>query len=337
MPVPAMQNDPKPTRLTDRNLIKFVRLLCTLAMCAILGGTKSLAGEADAESNVENPAAKLNAGTEPMWHFTSYLKGTTAQVRQQLNGEVERLMAKTRTTKKAIADYKAAIAADEKASTDRLRKDARYVSLKADLKQAEADLETARKKGTPQDRLDASSRCNHLRAAVEQMENDALAKDQGLTDDRAALKEQTAGLKKHIEALDRAQKWRDTLIEAIQTSARLKWPLKPGEAGLLGKVTPLQIVDEHSIVVEYQAYEEVGKSGEQEEIQRIDVIPHRVKLLVTGINTKGLAEKQSVVLNKTFSVEKTDENGRYVVTQTPPSALDEFFDKVMPLRTIPDE
>lgn len=313
--------------------MKILHLICVFALGSALTSADSRA----ADAGTDNPAAKLDAGTEVTWQFTSYLKGTTEQVRQQINGEVERLTAKTRTTQKAIADYKVAIRADEKAAVDHLGQDARYLSLKSDLKKAEADLETARKSGTPQDRLDASSHYNRLRASVEQMENDAMAKDQALNDDRAALKEQTAGMKRHREALDRAQKWRGTLLDAIRMSVRLKWPLKPGDAGMLGKLTPRQIIDAHTILIEFEAYEEVGKGPVKEDIQEVDVIPHRVKMLVTGIDTKGLTEKQPFELDKTFSVEKTDDDGRYVVTQTPPSALDEFFEKVIPLRTIPDE
>ncbi len=313
--------------------MKILHLICAFALGAALTNAGALAADADTNDS----AAKLDAGTEPTWHFTSYLTGTTEQVRQQINGEVERLTAKARATRTAIADYKAAIKADEKTCIDRLRQDARYVSLKADLKQAEADLETARKTGTPQERLDASSHYNRLRASAAQMENDVMAKDQALNDDRAALKDQTAGLKKHLDALDRAQKWCATLLDAIRTGTRLRWPLKPGDAGTLGKITPVQIIDAHTVLIRYEAYEEVGKGAVKEDIQEVDVIPHRVKMLVTGIETKGLIEKQPFELDKTFSVEKTDDDGRYVVTQTAPSALDRFFEKVVPLRTIPDE
>ncbi len=102
-------------------------------------------------------------------------------------------------------------------------------------------------------------------------------------------------------------------------------------------MTPIQIIDDHSMLIEYEAFEEVGKGGEKEELQQVDVIPHRVKLLVSGFDTKGLAEKKAVLIDKTFSVQKTDDNGRYVVAPTPHSAIDDFFEKVIPLRTIPDE
>ncbi len=234
MHVPSMQIDPELFRLNNCwNLIRFFCLICALTIGPT--GLIALAADADAASgDAGNPAVALEPGVEPVWHFTSYLKGTTSQVRQQINGEVERLMARTRATKKAIADYKAAIKADEKVSIDRLHNDGRYVQQKADLKQAEADLETARKTGTPQDRLDASARCNHLRASIEQTESDAMAKDQALTDDRDALKEQTAGLKRHTEALERRKngviRWL-TRSKPPRASTGLSTPAVPACSG----------------------------------------------------------------------------------------------------------
>ncbi len=316
------------------------RTLIAIAFAAASWFCTSLAlqtANADVGADAGPPAVHPDAGPEQTWHFTTYLKGTTAQVRKQLNGEVERLMAKTKATEKAIADDKAAIEAEEKASVERLHQSEPYQKLKADLKASEAERDTARKSGDSQGRLSASARCNRLRASIEQMDNDALAKNTALVEDRGSLHEQTIALKRHQESLEKARKWRDTLLEAIRTSARLKWPLQPGNMGVLGKVTPVQIVDAHSMVIQYEAYEEVGKSGQTEEIQNIDVIPHRVKMIVTGIDTKGMQEKQPITLDKTFTVDKTAEDGKYVVSKTAPSNIDQFFDTVVPLRNVPDE
>src|SRR5579862_6399766 len=143
-------------------------LLCRGLICSLLAGGPVLAADA--------PDATAPSKTEPDkmethgWELTPYLKGTSSDIRDKMNGEVERLAVKVRETEAAIKQGNIDCDNDEKEALAKLHKSAPYIQAAAERDKAAADLETARKSGTAQDRLNASAKFNKARAAVEAME-----------------------------------------------------------------------------------------------------------------------------------------------------------------------
>ena len=117
-------------------------------------------------------------------------------------------------------------------------------------------LDAARKQcGSAQDKLDASSRFNKARFALEKMEHDAVTASESLSQDRRLLFDAQHEIKRINESLVKAVGWRDELLEALRTTFSLRGPHLKGDdrsdlvahlegtKGTLPKITVAKIVD----------------------------------------------------------------------------------------------
>ncbi len=287
---------------------------------------------ADARPDLANPA------DQHVWDLNGYLKGTAPKIRDQVNGELERLTAKQKALRQRSSGCDTAILAEQAAVIDAVHKSEAYQKLSAEKNQAEATLKAARETGTTQEKLEASSNFNRIRAAMEKMETSAVASDARIPQ---LLKEKQEGqkeLKQCDDAVSTAQKWREKLISAVRCGFMLQWPLDEGASGILGIVTPLEDPEPNSIVVDFDAFQVTRSHGEIEGIKEVSGFNHKVRLHVTGIDTKGLSKGTPVALDRNFVVTRRrrsrDDETIYEVRPEKDDS-DRLFELLMPLRELP--
>jgi len=293
---------------------------------------------AGAEPAADTRSDSTNPADQHVWELTDYLKGTAPKVRDQVNGELERLTAKQKALRQHSSAYDAAILAEQAAVTNSVHKSDAYQKLAAEKTQAEIDLKTARESGTAQEKLDASSNFNRIRSAMEKMETSAVANDVKIPQLLKDKKEEQQELKRCDDAVSTAQKWRDKLISALRDTFKMKWPLTPGAAGILGIVTPVDDPDANGVTVEYVAYEPVETGATQEGITQIRAIFHNVRLHLTGIDTKGMSKNTPVALDRNFTIVRRargDEPERTYEARPAKDDVDRLFELLIPLRDVP--
>jgi len=304
-----------------------------LTLFLAISGSPALAEPAmDTRLDSSDPA------DQHVWELTDYLKGTPAKIRDQVNGELERLTAKQKDLKRHSSGFDAAVLAEQAAVTNAVHKSDAYQKLAAARVQAEADLKAARASGTAQEKLDASSNFNHIRQAMEKMETDAVASDAKIPQLLKDKKEDLQELKNCDEAVATAQKWRDKLISALRDTFKMHWPLNPGAAGILGVVTPADDPDGNGVTVDYIAYEPVSTGGTQEGITTIRAIFHNVRLHLTGIDTKGMRKGTPVALDRNFTIVRRargEESERTYEARPAKDDVDRLFELLIPLREVP--
>ncbi len=174
------------------------------------------------------PEAAATQPNEKVWELTDYLKGTAPQIRDLVNGELERLLAIRKGREALLAKSNADLAAIQAKLLDALHKTPNYQRVVAETKAAQADLEALRRDpaSPAQKKMDASSRYNQLRASADKLEKDALAADKDIARLRREAQDYQADLKRNEKSVETARKWRDQLIPAIRTTYRLRWPVR---------------------------------------------------------------------------------------------------------------
>jgi hypothetical protein len=277
---------------------------------------------------------------QKQWELTPYLKGTAPQIRDLLNGEVERITGRIKSTEQKIAEGKNDCKADEDATLERVHKSAAYQKAAAETKKAEEDLAEARKSGSSSDRLEASSRFNKGRVAMEKLEHGALTTNTTLDEDRHRVSELEKDLKRYRQTLDKANKWRDELLQATRNGFCIKAPVKPDSKGILGKVTVKKVVEKGTALVEYEAPELLAQEKDDEGMKIFHARFSKIKVLVSGIDTKGMKAGATVYLDRTFvikSIEDDEIEGKEYVASPLPSDTDKLLDTIVPLRTASSE
>jgi hypothetical protein len=286
-----------------------------------------------------DPASKMTTSEkgEAVWDLNSYLKGTTAQIQDRINGEVERLTVLCKTTSAQIDEAKGEIGKETEQALGAVRDTADYKALVAERDAAE----TARKDAHGQNLLDASSRANHARDAIARMESDAV--DRAAHSDRDGLTRLQTELANHHKSLAQANAWRDNLIESLRNTFLLDWPVHPGEKGILGRVKLDRIVDAHAIVVRYDAQEVVDAKDGGEGIQNVQTRRHKTLLLLSdaGVDTSKLANGDDLLLDHNFEIVESlndgDSNGAIFIARPSPSPVDDLMKSVMTLRDAPQK
>jgi hypothetical protein len=316
-------------------MLKGLCLIVVLALFVGAPGSKALAEPA--QDTAAGPGSS-NPADLHVWELTDYLKGTAPKIRDQVNGELERLTAKQKALKRACEGFDSAILAEQAAVTKAVLKSDAYQKLYGERNQAEADLKTARASGTAQEKLDASSHFNHVRSALEKMVSDAVANDAKIPQLLKDKLEDEKELKNCDEAVGTARKWRDKLISALRDTFKMRWPLTPGAAGILGTVTPVDDPDAGGVTVEYVAYEPVETGGTQEGITQIRAVFHTVRLHLTGIDTKGMHKGTPVTLDRNFTIVRRvrgDDIERTYEARRAADDVDRLFELLIPLRDAP--
>ncbi len=270
-----------------------------------------------------------------VWEITKYLHGTTAQVRDQLNGELERQLARQAETLKQVETITTELKAREDEAVEFTRTRPDYLKLKQERDDAEQALKAARESGTAQQKLEASGKYNRARVALEKMEKDAPATYTQAAELRAKLTEAQGALKRSDEVIKQSSQWRDELLDAVQNGFKLKGPLRPGDEGLLARVTCDKILSANSalLTVEMQ-WGKAQRVGEKEGIALVNIDVRRVKLNVSDIDTSQMKEGQDVVLDRNVRITKGGGGGADTVYQAKHLAddVDQLFATIVPLR-----
>ena len=284
----------------------------------------------------DSPRPK-NRPADTRFQLGKYVKGTPAEIRQTLQGPVDEFTQKTADAKRRVAECETEIAAEREAALPRARATARYQQMVANVKQAEADLGEARRSGTVQERLDAGSRLNRCKAAIEKFEKEALAGDKELALDQARLAEERQSVARCEQSLKKSVAWRDEWVYAIECTFRLRAPLDVGDVGVLTTVkvlTPNGPAHE-GVLVEYEAAEQKAMGAEVEGIQTIKVVMKKVRLLLAP-ETPGAAGAKPgdlLVLYRNYRIEGliTDADGPIYIAARHAAASDALMDEVIPL------
>jgi len=270
----------------------------------------------------------------PEYNLTSYLKGTAPQVRDRLNGEVERLIVRLKESQTALADCDKDIANDTKAAIEKARKSDLYRQTLAEKTRAEQELEIARKSGTPQERLQAGSRFNKARLTIEKMENDAVLHSEALAQDRNHSYDIQRQIKRFKESLDRAVAWRTELLNAIRTTYGMRGPLKDGSKGVLPLVTVAKVVDADHLLVRYDAPELISKGKEAEGIQSYSARFYHTTILVP-LDTKNIKTGDKINIDHVYVIDgstHTEDRGTVFSAKRLENETDVLFDTIVPLR-----
>ena len=272
-----------------------------------------------------------------VWELTPYLKGNSSEIRELLNGEVERLAARVRETDAAIKRENIDWANDERDALARMHKTPAYVKAAADKAKAEADLETARKSGTTQDRLEASSHFNKLKQVLETFDHDAIVKSEDVSRDRQAVAEAQKELKRYNESLDKAVIWRSELLNDTRNGFMLKAPIVDGSKGTLPRVTVQKVIDGAHVIIEFDALTiDTSRPGKDiEGIKVFSATKSKVLLLVSGVDTNGLTKDDQTNFDRNFVINGTTagDRGEVIFKADPsPEDVDTLFRTIVPLR-----
>jgi hypothetical protein len=266
------------------------------------------------------------------WELTKYLHGSTAQVRDQLNGELERQLTHKAETLKQIDAVSKELKTQETEAVEFTRTRPDYLKLKQERDEAEQALKTARESGTAQQKLEASGKYNRARVALEKMEKDAPATYTQAADLRAKLKDLDASLKRSDEAIGKATEWRDELLDSSINAFKLAGPFHPGDEGVLKRVTCEKIIDGQTAIVSSELQWGKGQRvGEKEGIALIEMNFRRVKFKVSGIDTSHMKEGQDFAFNHNVRILKGGGDDLYLAAHHV-NDVDQLMDTIIPLK-----
>jgi hypothetical protein len=274
-------------------------------------------------------------GANRNWEINEYIKGTPEHIRGVLNGEVERLIVKIRDNRSEIKQADKDAANDIKVAQDQLHQSAIYKQTVAEQKQAEADLAAARAGGSADARVAASGRFNKARFAIEKMEKDAILNCKPLLDDQRRSYELSHDIKRLQEALDKASKWRDHLLDAMRNGFAMKMHVGVGSVGTLPKVIVEDVVDSDHVLVSFEAWMIKGPGKEEEGVTKYYGDKENVKILIGGVDTKGLKKGDKANFDHVFVIEKktgNEINPVVYVAARKPNDADTLFDAIVNLR-----
>jgi hypothetical protein len=291
------------------------------------------AAEADAERD------RVVIGTKS-FQLSQYIKGTPAEIRQMLQGPVDEFTTKVKEAQARVAACQADIEAARRAAVARAHDTPKYSQLAADARRAEAALETARRSGTVQQRLDAGSRLNRLRAEMDKIEKAAVASDSEIPRYEASLREERRSVERCTDSLRKSTAWRDQWTYAIECTFRMNAPLRPGRAGVLPTVKVLKphAPGHEGVLVQYEAPQRQDLGAKVEGIQTVNVVMQPLRLLLAPDTPGAKAAKSGDVLKlyRSYRVEgvTTDADGPVYVTARHEADPDLLMEEIVPLREL---
>jgi hypothetical protein len=289
-------------------------------------------------SSAADPPPASNP-SDPIWNLNSYLHGTAAEVRDQLNREAEHFLWKKNALQHDVQALHAEAAAAEAAAINAARATPAYKQTAAEFAGADKELDQARLGDDPQRRLAASSRRNTLKLKFEQMEKTAVASDARLAAARKSLARAEKDLAEITASFDKVQQWRNHLLDAMCSTFRMPAPVRVGSAGFLGAVTP-HVIGNGEVLVEYDAPDlsTAREMQDREGVVHMSVAMQRVRILLVGMRDAGLKAGQEVRLDQTFVVEDVKnlgDFGKVFVARRKPSDEDHLMAVITPLREAP--
>jgi hypothetical protein len=278
------------------------------------------------------------APAEKTFHLNQYMNGTPSAIRRTLQGPVDEFTAKTKDAKRRVADCEADLAAAREAALARARESDRYRDLATAARQAESDLAEARRAGTVRQRLDAGTKLNQLRSAMEKIERSAAAADRDVPIREARLAEERQSVSRCEQSLKKATDWRDKWVYAIECTFRMRAPLRVGREGALTTVKVLRPDQpgHEGVLVEYEAPQLQSNGGESEGIRTVNVVMRKKRLLLAPSTPGAKSAKAGDVLPiyRNYRIEgiTTDEDGVIYIAARHPADPDDLLAAMIPLR-----
>lgn len=236
------------------------------------------------------------------WDLTDYLKGTPAQIRAVLYKEIIRLTRNNRETRRELAEAQADLSRDTAAALDRAHARTDCAAMIKELPHAKQELDRARSGGTTEQRMAASSKYNRIREQIDAIERSELRSDRQIPADQKRIAELTSQIDEQKKSLDKAEEWKNRIVNAIEFSFRLRWPLTPGDQGLLGDVVVRDVISDDSFTCTYDAFEKLSEGHDTEGLVGVQGVVHSVHLLVEGVDTKSLMAGGTINLDKNFEL-----------------------------------
>lgn len=283
-----------------------------------------------------------------VWELTKYLHGTTEEVRDQLNGELERQIDKQEDAAKIVRDLdqQLRVKSEEAVQFTRTRPDYLKLATNCDAARKERDalkseLDNARAAGTSSnERLELSAKYNRVRLEVERIEGlgAVMIQSAPLTytecvELRQKLKDAEASWARAKEARDQSEKWRNKLLGATRTSFEICGPLGKGSMGFAGEVTCEKIFDADSMLVSALVpWGPAAPQGEKEGITTFSVPVKNVNLGIAGIDTTKLKEGAKVRIDQTIEVVDVQFEGAIVfLCKRVDSDAEDLLKRITPL------
>lgn len=276
------------------------------------------------------PATQPADPEHKVWELTSYLRGTAAQIRHILNGEIIRITNGVNDTSRQLEDSKADLERDTRNCMDQAHARPDYKEFHDQMEQAAKDLEFARSQGTIDQRMSVSSRYNRCKQTCEQIEQAALAADRNVPADQKRIAELSTDLKGAKASLEKAASWRAELLEAAGNSLKLDgWPMEKGAEGILGE---LRVVEAKDGIAgcPYELLEETGTSNGPDGIVKIKGLAHPVVLMIHGLDLTNIHGGSTIKPNRTFRVINTVriQGEIFVEVEPAPGPLDLLWEKM---------
>jgi hypothetical protein len=238
------------------------------------------------------------------WNIASYLKGTPTEVRAILDKQVIEFDDKLVTVLADIRQNERDAQSQADEALNILRATPAYKSLQAQADAAKAELETARTSGTSlENRMAASSKFNHLKAQLDKLDRQAVAKTSV-----ASLKAAREKLEARADTLytNRGQAfvWRQKLINAILVGQTLRGELVPGKSvGLIKGAKVERVMEDRSVLARFTLILSHKIVGEREGVKQIQGRATDVRLLLRGLDDlHRLVPKQELTAWQTFKV-----------------------------------
>jgi hypothetical protein len=274
------------------------------------------------------------------FQLSQYVKGTPVEIRRMLQGPVDEFTAKVKEARDREAACEADVEAARQAAVARAHESPKYRQLAAELKEAQAALDSARRSGTVQQRLGAGSRLNRLRAELDKLDKGAAASDAQVPRLEARVREERQSVERCADSLKKATAWRDQWTYAIECTFRMNAPVKPGRVGVLPTVKVLKphTPAHEGVLVQYAAPERQNLGEKIEGIQTVNVVMKPVRLLL-GPDTPGAKDAKAgdeLKLYRSYRIEgvTTDADGAVYLAARHEADPDLLMEEIMPLREI---
>jgi hypothetical protein len=274
---------------------------------------------------------------ETVWKLSRFLTGTSEQIRDKLNRECERFMARRKMMQQKISDLDRRIADEERDCVQRVKNSTEYARLLADHKKAQAALDSLKEGSSPYVRLEAAGVANTARLALQKLEKDAAGQSELLKKLKAERAIGSQALARYETALKESLQWRAELIDATRNAFLLPGPVQIGSEGILGRVIPVKILSGNSFLIEYDAHEDISRGDTKEGITTVKVLTRTILMVVEDTDTTGLKPKTAVLLDRNFRIRdvKFIEGEAVHFASRKPADIDQLFELILPLRDLP--
>ena len=152
-------------------------------------------------------------------------KGTTDQVVRQLNGQIEDAWNHLEASKSALEHSHRQEQQLVEAALSRARVGSEYLRIATDRDIAKKTLDSARASSDVKTAMDASSRFNLARQALQRIENQAVKNDLWVNNEKKNERQLSHNVDEADSALQKVAKWRSKSIIAFENSFMPEWPV----------------------------------------------------------------------------------------------------------------